>query len=441
MEKQNSILFAVILSLAFLAPIDSVAGSPDESIEMTPHNTPVVIQPSGGTFDYFVTAANNNAIPLQFQIWTMTTLPNGSQYGPVYGPENILLPGNWSASSRLSQHIPASAPAGTYTYSAMLGFYPGNVFAVDNFTLEKLVSTTAWFAQNSGTTEVLTAVHFVDADNGWIVGARNTILHTVDGGDNWYEQNPPPSVNYNDVHFVDTMYGWAVGSSTQIRHTEDGGETWIDQESASTGDYHGVFFTDSLTGWVVGGREQSFLPPSRFINHTTDGGLTWTNQYYQYDATPLLDVFFIDAHTGWAVGNSGVILLTTNGGSTWDETSSGSPYDLRSVYFTDASHGFTVGRESLYSSSDGGMTWTSYPIGTTLTLTGVTFTDPMNGWAVGGWNDNTSMILHTNDGGATWNEQDATSPVSLAGVFFADSATGWAIAYDGSVIKTITGGD
>lgn len=57
------------------------------------------------------------------------------------------------------------------------------------------------------------------------------------------------------------------------------------------------------------------------------------------------------------------------------------------------------------------------------------------------WNDNTSMILHTDDGGATWNEQDATTPASLAGVCFAGSQTGWAISYDGSVIKTVTGGD
>ncbi len=137
----------------------------------------------------------------------------------------------------------------------------------------------------------------------------------MDGGDNWYEQDPAPSVNYYDVHFVDTMRGWAVGSSTKIRHTEDGGVTWMAQDSISTGDNSGVFFVDAMTGWVGGGKARSFTAPSRFVNHTTNGGLTWTNQHYQYDADPLLDVFFIDGYTGWAIAYDGSIIKTISGGN------------------------------------------------------------------------------------------------------------------------------
>ena len=441
MKKQISLFITAVLMLAILTPFSSVADSSNVSISMTPHNLPVVIQPSGGTFDYFIEVANNNPNPLQFQIWTTATLPDSSLFGPVTGPKNFLLPGGWSASAGLSQYIPASAPAGIYTFFANIGLYPGAIFATDSFTLEKLAASTPWFEQNSGTTEVLRAIHFVDPDNGWIVGVRNTILHTMDGGENWYDQNPDPSVNYNDLHFVDTLCGWAVGSLTKTRHTEDGGATWVAQDSGSSGENYGVFFIDNLTGWIVGGKEVSFTPPSRFINHTTDGGQTWTNQFYQSNKNPLQDIFFIDAQTGWAVGYAGSVLLTTDGGASWNEVTNGAPYELRSVFFTDALHGFTVGRESLYSSSDGGLTWTSYPIAPTLTLTEVTFTDSLNGWAVGGWTDNTSMILHTNDGGATWNEQDATTPNSLAGVSFVDSLTGWAIDYKGLIIKTISGGN
>ncbi len=83
MKKHIPVFIAVVLALAILAPIDSVADPADESVEMTPHNSTVVIQPSGGTFDYFVTAGNDNATSLPFQIWTMATLPNGNQVGPV----------------------------------------------------------------------------------------------------------------------------------------------------------------------------------------------------------------------------------------------------------------------------------------------------------------------------------------------------------------------
>ncbi len=44
----------------------------------------------------------------------------------------------------------------------------------------------------------LHALHFVDKNNGWAVGAAGTILTTTDGGDTWIEANPklPPAVMF-----------------------------------------------------------------------------------------------------------------------------------------------------------------------------------------------------------------------------------------------------
>lgn len=441
MKKQLLFLMTAVLSMMLFAPLSSSADPVDVSITITPQNQSLFIQPSGGTFDFFVEASNNNSNSTRFQIWTWAILPDNSQIEPLYKPEGFLLPAGWSVSSRKSQYVPAYAPPGIYSLSVTIGLYPDTSFAEDSIIFEKLAASTPWFEQISGTTEYIAAIHFVDADKGWIAGARNTILHTVDGGDNWYKQNPAPSTNYYDIYFVDPKHGWAVGTGGDIVHTEDGGTHWNKQDSSTSYTIYGVFFLDASTGWIVGGKEYSFLPPRRFIHHTTDGGLTWAIQLFDSDKTPFHDIFFIDANTGWAVGDSGAVVYTTDGGISWDETQSGVPYGLRSVIFTDALHGFAVGRESLLSSSDGGMTWVSYPIASTVTLTSVDFSDAMNGWTVGGRTDNTSVILNTADGGATWNEQTSAVPESLSGVSFYDNVTGWATAYSGSIIKTITGGE
>ena len=56
-------------------------------------------------------------------------------------------------------------------------------------TMSKQVNEdSSWESQNSGTEEWLSSVHFVDTQNGWVVGRYGTILHTYNGGKNWERQ-------------------------------------------------------------------------------------------------------------------------------------------------------------------------------------------------------------------------------------------------------------
>ncbi|KKK86135.1 hypothetical protein LCGC14_2766260, partial [marine sediment metagenome] len=45
-----------------------------------------------------------------------------------------------------------------------------------------------WSSQNSGTSNFLINVDFVDANTGWAAGKNGTLLHTIDGGLNWTPQ-------------------------------------------------------------------------------------------------------------------------------------------------------------------------------------------------------------------------------------------------------------
>src|SRR5436190_9106485 len=59
----------------------------------------------------------------------------------------------------------------------------------------------------------LTSITFVDADNGWAVGDRGVIWHTIDGGRNWQRQDSPTSARLESVCFADAQTGWAAGGS------------------------------------------------------------------------------------------------------------------------------------------------------------------------------------------------------------------------------------
>ena len=65
----------------------------------------------------------------------------------------------------------------------------------------------------------------------------------------------------------------------------------------------------------------------------------------QTDPIPsdLHDVVFTDANTGTAIGPVGLILRTTDGGSSWSPQTSGSLEILYGVSFVDANNGIIVG--------------------------------------------------------------------------------------------------
>src|SRR5262245_29469827 len=74
-------------------------------------------------------------------------------------------------------------------------------------------------------TRVLSAVQFMSASQGWVVGS-DRILHTGDGGRHWSLQFLTKSAAQLDtVDFVDARHGWVAGAS-ELLATSDGGAHW-----------------------------------------------------------------------------------------------------------------------------------------------------------------------------------------------------------------------
>lgn len=78
------------------------------------------------------------------------------------------------------------------------------------------------------TRTTLTAVTFINAEQGWAVGHGGQILHTTDGGEHWQLQTG--SIEGENslfaVWFGDARIGLAVGSYGYALRTEDGGASW-----------------------------------------------------------------------------------------------------------------------------------------------------------------------------------------------------------------------
>jgi hypothetical protein len=110
------------------------------SVSLTPFNVPIQIPANGGNFSFNIEVANNEAMPTVMDIWTMATLPNGSEYGPIINYSDFNAPANWMGDRDRNQAVPANAPDGDYTYDVYAGVYPDEIWAEDHFAFAKLTT-------------------------------------------------------------------------------------------------------------------------------------------------------------------------------------------------------------------------------------------------------------------------------------------------------------
>jgi len=122
----------------WLVRLEGETTPPDVMVTLTPYNPPIQIPANGGSFNFNIEVANTGSNPETFDIWTMATLPTGSEYGPIINVPNFTAPANWSADRDRTQSVPGGAPTGMYTYDAYIGFYPDDIWNEDHFDFEKL---------------------------------------------------------------------------------------------------------------------------------------------------------------------------------------------------------------------------------------------------------------------------------------------------------------
>lgn len=194
---------------------------------------------------------------------------------------------------------------------------------------------------------------------------------------------------------------------------------------------------------------------------TADGGKTWQQKDAGTDLA-LYDVEFPDEQTGWISGQDGLLLKTEDGGETWQQKDTDAVVPLLSLQFLDKNHGWATGAQATYlRTTNGGESWESgyiepslegVDINATLalsdpTLYSVHFVDTQTGWMVGEF----GKIFHSTDGGQSWIEQqnsllgqdgitDALNLPTFFGVDFVSASEGIAVGLEGKIVVTTDGG-
>ncbi|MBT5709771.1 hypothetical protein HOI71_01920, partial [Candidatus Poribacteria bacterium] len=256
------------------------------------------------------------------------------------------------------------------------GWAVGNTVGAETSLIAHTTDAGAtWEHQDSGVIEPLRRVAFRGPLRGLIVGESGIVLMTDDGGATWRRSRVGAQDTYFDMHVPATGRMWIVGDFGAAYTSDDGGETW---ERRANGliraSLRAVWFADDDTGWVAtwDGR----------IYRTADAGMNWSQQALPQSAAgaEVTRLRFADTRNGLAIGDRRAVLVTVDGGETWEHVTEGSNERHTTTY----GQVRAPGDEPLHSFMLYDMAFAGQGI-----------------WLAG----DMGAVLHSPDGGATWRHQ------------------------------------
>lgn len=259
------------------------------------------------------------------------------------------------------------------------------------------------------------------------------------------------------VHFPNSTIGYAVGHNSTMLKSTNGGTTWSALTSPVAGHWFwDVHFTSVDTGFVVGEEDANMNPyGTGIILKTTNGGSTWSIMYTN-TSTPMRDLFVLNKDTlfacGGAEGTTCIVIRSIDGGATWTQMGP-SYFDamLGGLIFKDANTGFLGIYESVFGTFNPTTSnWASITNGNTMTtqisstynywnfasdLIGTT------GYMMRSNGSDPIFIRKTTNGGTAWTETAINIPFFNAyGMDFVNANTGYIVGDGGVILNTTNGG-
>ena len=108
-------------------------------VELYPHDSPMVVPPEGGEVVFDLWGFSFSERLRRVDIWAYLFVPGFGRYGPLHSFENVPIePDDSLGANDLTEHVPGSAPEGSYTYVVYVGQYPNSVTDSSYFSFTKV---------------------------------------------------------------------------------------------------------------------------------------------------------------------------------------------------------------------------------------------------------------------------------------------------------------
>jgi photosystem II stability/assembly factor-like uncharacterized protein len=291
-----------------------------------------------------------------------------------------------------------------------------------------------WVPQNSGTSNFLNQIFFLNKDTGYVLQDNGVLRRTIDGGANWniiYSGTPRP---YH-IAFTDYMNGHAAGENCILR-TTDGGYSWSVRYTDATIDFRQVTFPNSNTGYIIA----NYGLDSLILFKTIDSGNTWMKINSQYNIYSCFywAMSFPSVDTGYIVVDAcSMVGKTYNGGASIQFDSLPASVGTVGVYFRTSNEGIVTGYNGeIFKTTSAGNLWINVADpGNSLPLYAGYFVSHDTGWVVGGDGFSSGVILKTANGGGSWTNTTGLNSETFNSIYFPTSNIGYTCGLGGVIRK------
>jgi photosystem II stability/assembly factor-like uncharacterized protein len=289
----------------------------------------------------------------------------------------------------------------------------------------------SWTQARVPTRQMLTAVSFPSARRGWAVGHDGVILATIDGGENWTIQRDglrhQQQLNQEEFQRVSQAIKahkemlLLAGSASERLALQQALEDleldledaeWAASEPVQAPPLLDVFFTDELRGVATGAFNTLLL--------TSDGGASWNHSPGLLDNP---EEFHLNAVTGdgqgnlWIAAEGGLLFRSEDAGRSWKSLAS--PYAASWFGIARAPQSGTLLvfglRGTIYRSLDAGVSWQSVESQSQRSISGGAFVTDQYVLLAG----SVGTLLLSEDGGLSFRDRALPSRVNLSAVLYA----------------------
>jgi photosystem II stability/assembly factor-like uncharacterized protein len=208
---------------------------------------------------------------------------------------------------------------------------------------------------------------------------------------------------------------------------------WNLLNPSPSGAWVNTYFVSSDTGY--------FCDDLGLILKTTNGGTTWSSLTGEAGT---LSMCFLNSNLGFLATGNG-ILKTTNGGNTFTDVLPYPVMTISKIDFVNATTGYAIGTNTaadstlIFKTTNTGNTWALIykRLSTMAAYPYIDFTDVNTGYLI----DDYSDIYKTTNGGLNWTiSYSGLGAFTINAVHFPTQDTGYAVTDIGGVISTKNGG-
>ncbi len=299
---------------------------------------------------------------------------------------------------------------------------PDYTYELDSDELPEPVSE--WVRVGVPAPNIMSALAFPSATEGWAVGASGMMLHYHEG--EWTAHESEAS-DLLAIHMLDEQHGWAVGWYGMTMRYESG--AWRRLDVNTSEHLRGVWMTSPDEGWAVGshsiicrcyrGEWTVVRSPLRPFAERSDMGFA-PSISDTYGIADLHAIQMVSPHEGWAVGESGTILHYN--GYHWEQIASPTDKTLQAVQMLAPDCGWAVGWQGTILKYDGDK-WQPAPCPNQAYYFGLHMTSATEGWAVG----STGNIIRCVAG--KWREEVSPTDDPLRGIAITPAGDVWISGY------------